>query len=506
MQISPLNSIDFYKTSHRAQYETGIQEVYSNFTARSGKLGNVHPDNFNGVVFFGLQHFILDFLMKDFNDMFFNQPKATVVAQYKRRLDNALGKGSVAVDHIEALHDLGYLPIEIRALPEGTVVPIGVPMLTIRNTHPEFFWLTNYLETVLSNSLWKPITSATTAHYYRMLLDKCAIKTGADLGFCQFQGHDFSCRGMGGMQDAALSGAAHLISFAGTDTVAAIDLLEYSYGANSDDDLIGCSVPATEHSVTSAGGPENEKETLRRIIQDVHPSGIVSLVADTYDLFSVICNYAAELKPLIMSRNGKVVFRPDSGDPVLIITGDENATSGSPERKGVIECLWDIFGGTVNEKGYKVLDSHVGAIYGDSITYDRARSIMQRLEEKGFASSNIVFGIGSYTYQYCTRDTWGMAVKSTYCIINGKGRDIYKDPITDNGTKKSLRGRIVVVQKDGRLVANDRQSDYDCHGNMLQVVFKNGTLIKMQDLVEIRDRLATQRANAIGAEIEVQTA
>jgi len=484
MNIDPLHAIDFYKSGHKFQYPEGTTLVYSNFTPRSTKLSNL-PAHLRDdkVVFFGLQYFIKDFLIDAWNKEFFKIPKATVLSKYKRRMDNALGFDAVPVSHIAALHDLGYLPIEICALPEGAVVPAKVPMLTIKNTHPEFFWLTNYLESVMSTYLWKPCTSATTARFYRNLFDKYADETGADKGFIDFQAHDFSFRGMSGIQDAASSGAAHLLYFKGTDTVLAIDFLEQYYGADSDIELVGCSVPATEHSVMSMGGKESEIETFRRIITRLYPNGIVSVVSDTWDFWQVINGYASQLKAEILARNGKVVFRPDSGDPVKIICGD-SAADNTPESKGSVECLWDIFGGTVNDKGFKVLDSHVGLIYGDSITPQRAVDILEGLKVKGFASSNVVLGIGSYTYEYVTRDTYGFAVKSTYGEINGKGIEIFKQPKTDDGIKNSAKGLIEVCRDVGDYFLVDQCKEP--LGGCLQPVFKDGKLLVDWKLSEIR--------------------
>jgi len=485
MKQNPLTAIDFYKAGHRQQYPAGTTMVYSNFTARSDKLKNI-PDRLwcGKVKFFGLQYFIKEYLIETWNEGFFKRPKAEVVAVYKRRMDTSLGVDSVPVDHIEALHDLGYLPLAIHALPEGCLVPIKVPVLTIYNTHPDFFWLTNYIESVMSCYLWKPITSATMAHHYRLLLDGFAEQTGADKAFVPFQAHDFSFRGMSTPMDAALSGAAHMTCFVGTDCVPGIDLLEEYYGADCTGELVGCSVPATEHSVMCMGGKETEVKTFHRLITEIYPKGIVSIVSDTWDFWKVITDYSVALKSEIMSRDGKVVFRPDSGDPIKIICGDIEGET-IEERRGAVECLWEIFGGMVNDKGFKVLDSHVGLIYGDSITLDRANSILAGLMAKGFASSNVVFGVGSYTYQYTTRDTFGFAVKSTYGEINGKGVEIYKDPITDNGVKKSARGVVRVVNSNGAYALYDQQefAHIDC---ALEPVFIDGKLLRNQTLGEIR--------------------
>lgn len=486
--MNPLHAIDFYKSGHIYQYPEGTEKVYSNFTPRSNKLSNIPKEE---IVFFGLQYFMKWFLLEEFSKGFFELDRNEAISTYKRRMDNALGKDSVGTEHISALHELGYLPLLIKALPEGTKVPMGVPVLTIENTLPEFYWLTNYLESILSVTLWKAITSATTANAYKELIMSYAKETGGNEGFVQWQGHDFSFRGMSSFQDATLSGAAHLLSFTGTDTVASIDLLEDYYGANSDKELIGGSVPATEHSVMCMGGKESEIETFRRLINDVYPSGVVSIVSDTWDFWNVISVTIPELKDEILARDGKVVIRPDSGDPVKIICGDDDSLAHYT-RKGAVECLWDIFGGTVNDKGFKTLDSHIGVIYGDSITLERAKAILEGLKAKGFASDNIVFGIGSFTYQYVTRDTWGFAVKSTYGIINGEEVEIFKKPATDSGSKNSAKGLLSVIKENGKLVlhqSGDRQED-----TLLLRVFENGLLFNDQTLSEIRERLANAEA------------
>lgn len=490
MYINPLTAIDFYKTDHRRQYPAGTTEVYSNFTSRSGKLGKVLKENYdNKISFFGLQYFLQDFLINAWNDHFFSQPKQEVVARYKRRMDTSLGKDSIDTSHIAALHDLGYMPLKIKALPEGMRVPIGIPVFTIVNTHPDFFWLTNYIETVISSYLWKPCTSASTAFEYKKLLTDYAVKTGSPKEFVQFQAHDFSFRGMSALQDAALSGAGHLTAFWGTDTVPAIDLVEDYYNANAEKEMVGCSVLATEHSVMCMGMKDGELATFKRLITELYPNGIVSIVSDTWDFWRVVTEYTVTLKNEIMARNGKLVIRPDSGDPVKIVTGDPDAPVGTPEHKGAIKCLWDVFGGTKTDRGYKVLDSHIGLIYGDSITLERAQAILKKLEEDGFASSNVVFGVGSYTYQYVTRDNFGFAMKATSGVVNGERRDIFKDPKTDSGTKKSAKGLLRVEQKDGRLVLFDQQTEAQEAEGLLEIIFQDGKIIKPVSLSEIRRRV-----------------
>lgn len=518
--MNPLLYTDFYKVHHHNMYPEGTTLIYSNFTPRKSRLPGVDK-----VVFFGLQHFILEYLIKQFNIHFFTASrdesmKGYVIDEYKRHI-------GVDTKHIEALWDLGYLPIEIKALPEGTLCPIGVPCMTIKNTHHDFAWLTNYLETLISCMLWQPITSATIAYEYKKLLSKYAIETTGTDEFVQWQGHDFSMRGMSSIESAILSGMGHLLSFTGTDTIPAIYQLEKSYDG---DGLIGASVPATEHSVMCMGTKDDEIGTFKSLL-DKYPTGILSVVSDTWDLWKVCTEYLPALKDQILARDGKLVIRPDSGDPVDIICGYnsdikmvgedgigmpheacgdayKNAYSGDA-HKGVIELLWDVFGGTVNGQGYKVLDPHIGAIYGDSITLERAKQICERLKAKGFASTNIVLGVGSYTYQYNTRDTFGFAMKATYgevrnCKFDTDGdgncksgkcnciecREIFKDPVTDDGTKRSKKGLLHVGQSvAGDIICLDQCTWEKETTGILETVFKDGELVKKTTLDEIRSRL-----------------
>jgi nicotinamide phosphoribosyltransferase len=477
---------DFYKVSHRPQYPKGTETVYATWTPRTSRI-----DGVDHVVAFGLQGFCIEFLINYFNKYFFGRPEVSVVAEYKRVIKHCLGVDNPDADHIAGLHRLGYLPLLIKAVPEGTLVPIRCPMATIENTDKRFFWVTNYIETLMSDSIWLPTTSATMALEFRKLLTRYAKETDADnVGFVQFQGHDFSMRGMGCLNAAMTSGAGHLTAFVGTDTIPAITNLEYYYGADIEKELVGTSIPATEHSVAEAYGQDNESEYYMRMLKEVYPKGFVSIVSDTWNLWMVLDVIIRGLKDVILTRDGKCVIRPDSGDPVKIVCGDPGGTTEF-ERKGVVEILWDIFGGTINAQGYKVLDPHIGCIYGDAITWSRCFQICDKLKAKGFASTNMVYGIGSFTYQYVTRDTFGFALKTTYCVCNGEERILWKDPITDKGIKKSQRGRVVVLRdscghiyyKDG-LLAQD-EAKYD---NVLQEVFYNGN-VTVEDLASIRDRI-----------------
>lgn len=481
--MNPLLLTDGYKVDHRRQYPDGTTLVYSNWTPRKSRIEGVDK-----VVFFGLQYFIKKYIIQDFDLYFFKQPKEEVVKKYARRINNYLGENQVGTQHIEDLHDLGYIPMVFKALPEGVSVPIRVPMFTMYNTIPEFFWLTNYFETLLSAVIWLPCNSATIAKQYRMVLDKYADETSLVPEFVDWQGHDFSMRGMGGIEAAVTSAAGHLLSFTGSDTIPAIDFFEEYYNADSDTELISGSVAATEHSVMCMGTTEGEYETFKRLICDVYPKGIVSIVSDTWDLWKVLTDYLPRLKNEIIAREGKVVIRPDSGDPVEIICGNPHGKT-EQEKKGVIELLWDVFGGTTNGKGFKELIPHIGAIYGDSITVARATQICERLKAKGFASTNVVLGIGSFTYQYNTRDTFGFAMKATYGEVNGQGRAIFKDPITDDGTKKSAKGLMKIELIDGAYTLTDNVSWQEEQTGELKEVFRDGKLLVNHTLSAIRNHV-----------------
>lgn len=520
---------DGYKLDHRRQYPKGTEYVYSNWTPRSNEYFKEAKD---GCVVFGIQYFIKKYLIEYFNKHFFNLDEEYAVESFRRRIDTFLGENNVGTEHIRELHRLGYLPVRIKALPEGSICPIRVPMLTIINTDPRFFWVTNYLETLMSCELWLPMTSATTARVYRKELERHAEKTGFDknvaLGFLC---HDFSMRGMAGLEASITSGMGHLTSFFGSETIPAINAIEEYYNADAEKYLIASTVPASEHSVACANGvlgdideveeifDEKEKRIrkattedklsygefnmFKRFITELYPKGFVSIVSDTWDLWKVVTDYVPRLKNEILARDGRLVIRPDSGNPVNIIAGynindfenfeeeaEFRASHEDAEFVGVYETLWNIFGDTVNEKGYKVLDSHIGVIYGDSITIERQKEIYKRLEEKGFAATNLVLGIGSYTYQYRTRDSLGFAMKATWCQINGEPKEIFKSPKTDSGMKKSLKG-LIRVDKDenGTYYATDCVSKEQEAGGCLEVVFENGELKKEVSLKEIRERL-----------------
>lgn len=484
MKINPMLLTDFYKISHRIMSEKGTEKIYSTFTPRGSRIEGIDE-----VVFFGLQGFIKDYLINYFNDNFFNLPKEEVVEDYRRTIKYTLGDNCCDTIHIEELHDLGYLPIKIMAVPEGTRVPMRVPVFTMENTDKRFYWLTNFLETFVSASMWKVITATTIAGQYRRICEKWADKTSDSHDHINWQCHNFSYRGMGGNEDAITTGAGHLLFGTGTDTIPAIKYLEHFYNADVENELIGASILATEHSIQCQY--QDDYRYYKRMLTEVAPNGIISIVSDGYDYWNVIENVIPSLKEEILTRDGKLVVRPDSGDPVKIICGDINSKNRLV-RKGSIECLWDIFGGHINSKGYKVLNPHIGLIYGDAITPERAEEIFKQLERKGFSAENVVYGVGSYSLGYVTRDTFMFALKATYTVVDGVERFIFKDPKTDNGVKKSQRGKVAVVKdSEGiRFIDGLNADEYDgVKNNILQVVFEDGKLLVDDTLAVIRERV-----------------
>lgn len=531
--IAPTMQKDVYKEFHGRAFHPDVSEVYANYTSRSGKLSNVPGSD--KVAFVGLQYFIVSHLIEEWNDGFFNLPKSIAVKNHKRILSAILGY-EVNVTYLEDLHDLGYLPIRIKALEEGSMVPYQVPPITVVNTREGFHWLPNAIETVMSTENWPIQTSATTAIEYLRVFHEFAVKTGLPTDFVPFQGHDFSFRGMFGKQAAAMSGFGHLASgLVGTDTIPAVLFAEKYYGADVDKELVGASVDATEHSVTCSWILEGEIEFFKYLMTHQSPKGILSVVSDTWDFWTLVTQYLPELKDEILNRDGAVVIRPDSGDPVHILTGYRVMPEGNSatreeafskaqaagyeayifggntyalepvggndfddpcqllecQIKGLIECLWDIFGGTITEQGYKLLDEHIGAIYGDAITLQRQRIILQRLMDKGFASK-VVLGIGSYSYQYVTRDTHGSAVKATSVIKRGERLSIHKAPKTDK-KKNSAKGLLRIERdENGELVCLHDVTEQEEMGGELKVIFEDGKLVKTTTLAEIRGRFAKE--------------
>ena len=567
MKINSMFLADGYKVGHYNMYQDGTEVVYSNFTPRSNKYA---PKGNNGKILnFGHQYAIR-FIVEHFNENFFNIKKEVVLKDIKENFSAYLGI-EYDTKHVEELYDLGYLPLEIRTLDEGTESAIKIPVLFLYNTDIRFAWVTNYIETILSNLLWQPITTATNVLLMKRIVRDAVLRTDKDnLGTVDYMLHDFSMRGLTGLDATIGSGLAFASVSNGSDSLPVIKASQHYYDETSTPIF---SVRASEHSQMTAGGIEGEFDIYKNLLIKF-PNGTLSLVSDSFDLWRVLTDYLPRLKDIIMSRDGKLVIRPDSGNPVDIICGEgqsyediskyfpegevlpkyfedylleevreetEHGECGvteytqtyrvngnlyeatihniswnrydkqyyfidmwedakitvdkleiQPKDKGVIEILWDVFGGTVNEQGYKVLNPHIGVIYGEAINQDNIKEIFSRLEDKGFAASNCFFGQGSYSMQMVTRDTWGMALKCIAQQRNGKLIEIHKNPATDDGIKKSAKG-LTVVYKDeqGEYYLKEQASIEELlsEENQLKVRFKDGKYYNQVTLTQVRQRI-----------------
>lgn len=561
--MNPLLMVDGYKTSHHIMYPKGTNLVYSNFTPRSVKY--MH-DKAKDIIVFGTQY-TMKYIHDLYDENFFKRDKNEVINEAKVFLSSYLNS-DYDTTHFEKLHDLGYLPLKVKSLEEGTLINEKIPLFVIYNTNDEFYWLPNFLETLISSLLWKPLHSASISYAYKKLLIEYGKKTDEkNLNTINFALHDFSFRGMQHAESAITSSMGFLVNSFGTDTIPALQAIKYYYNSEN----VGFSVPASEHSVATAYGKENEFESFSNIIS-LYPKDILSLVSDSFDLWQVCTNFLPRLKETIMNRDGKIVIRPDSGNPVDIVCGNllnykdiskyfpegeilpkyfedvlidevrEDTPHGEcgvseyeqfyivrgklikakihniswnrhdkqyyyidmyekanitieeidilPSDKGVVELLWDVFGGTINDQGYKVLDSHIGVIYGDSITLDIAEQMCEKLVKKGFATTNIVYGVGSYSLGYSSRDSQGCAIKATYVEINNKGQEIFKEPKTDNGMKKSAKGLLKVFKnEEDKIILKDQCTWKEENEGLLEEIYLNGKFIKVITFNEIRENV-----------------
>ena len=483
-RTNPMLLIDFYKAVHAEMLPKGITKSVSYFTPRMSRV-----KRWNEVVMFGLQGFVKTYLIDYFNEEFFDKPFDEVMAGYRRIMDATLGAEAYKIEKVEKLHKLGYLPIEIFSLPEGTLVPMHVPMFGITNTHPDFAWLPQSLESLISAESWHPMLAATVGHTYRQIVNRyyeltCdeTIPRARALGAFDFRGEECT-------ESAVKAGAGWCLSFLNTATVPTIPYLEQNYFCDCTKEPVAFGSPSTEHSVMCSNFAVDGDEItlLRRLLTEIYPNTSFSAVLDSYDYWNIIENVLPQLKKEILGHNGCMLMRGDSGDCVEVVTE-------------TVFKLWNIFGGTVNSKGYKVLDPHVKAIYGDSITVQRCERIYEILAEKGFACSNVALGVGSFSFQCIeedgvlkpfTRDTFSSCIKATYCEIDGRPYPIFKNP-KDGGFKKSQKGCCVVYRENGVLKYRDEYNWSEAvadERNLLVTVFKDGVLVKEQTLQEIRQVL-----------------
>lgn len=502
MRTNPNLLIDFYKGVHAEMLPKNMTKSMSYATPRMGRV-----NRWDKMVMFILQAFCKTYLIDYFNTEFFEKSHDEVIESYTRVMDAALGKNVYGIEKISKLHKLGYLPIEIVALPEGTMVPMHVPMFGITNTHPDFAWLPQALESLLSAEIWHPMIVATVGHTYRQIVNKYYDLTCDDnvpraraLGAFDFRGEE--C-----LDSATKAGAAWCLSFLNTATVPTIPYLEEMYNCDCTKEPVAFGSPSTEHSVMCSNYAVDGDEVtlLKRLLTEIYPNTSFSAVLDSYDYWNIIDNVLPQIKEEIMNHNVCMLMRGDSGDCVEVVT------------KTVFK-LWDQFGGTINSKGYKVLDPHVKAIYGDSITVQRCEEIYQILMENGFACSNVALGVGSFSMQCIeevddvtvtledgtkvtgkvkllkpfTRDTFSFCIKATYCEINGDPHPIFKNP-KDGGFKKSQKGCCVVhLDNNGEYVFEDGytwEQAVNDPDNQLKTVFKDGKMVKEYTLQEVRANL-----------------
>ena len=491
---NPLLCLDFYKTAHAEQYPQTLTKMVSYYMPRMTRL-----DDTEKVTLFGLQAFIREYLVNAFSVNFFGMPWEDVLYEYKRVLNSTINTDGVGEKRLKALHDLGYLPLEIRAVPEGARTNIKVPQIEISNTHPDFVWLVNSIETMLSCTMWHTQVSAEVGYRYRQIVNEFAERTCDDSVVRARLLGDFSMRGQESVESATKSSAAFCLSFLNTATVPAILWLESNYNCDCTKEPVAFGALSTEHSVMCSNFAMDGDEIthIRRLLTEVYPHQSFSMVSDSYDYWNLVDNILPQLKDEILAHDGCLLIRGDSGDPVEVVT------------KTAFK-LWDIFGGTVNSKGFKVLNPHVKALYGDSITPQRCQQIYEILERAGFAINNVALGVGSFSMQCLetihdgevykgtkyyapyTRDTFGIAVKATYAEdADGKPIMIFKNPKTDTGHfKKSQRGCCRVVKDGDNYTYEDGLTWAEAQeNNELRVVFKNGEFIKTYTLDEVRQNL-----------------
>lgn len=465
---------DSYKGTHWPQYPKGTTEVYSYLESRGGK--------FNNTLFYGLQIIIKKHLM----GQVVTEQK---IQSAKKLWDAHIGPGSfneAGWRHILEKHN-GHLPIKIKAVPEGQVVPTSNVLVTVVNTDSEVPWLTNYIETLLLQ-VWYPITVSTLSREIKKVLVEYLKKTTSldSEGLknqVSFMLHDFGYRGTSSVESAGIGGSAHIVNFLGTDTIAAIETAQEYYNT---DNILAFSIPASEHSTITSWGEANEVKAMENML-DSYPTGLVACVSDSFDIIRACKDYwGGELKDKILQRNGRLVVRPDSGDPMQTL-------------KQVFHILWDKFGGEINEKGFKVLHPNIRVIQGDGVNFESISEICDMMIEEGFSIENIAFGMGGALLQKVDRDTQKFAFKCSHIVINGESVDVRKNPIeiNENGErvqsfKKSKAGYLKLMSKDEQTAVFEQmftqEHSQDEIGDLMVTVFENGVLLKEWTFEEIRER------------------
>lgn len=452
-RYNPIIDSDSYKVSHYKQFPTGTTSVYSYGESRGG----LYPET----VFFGLQYYLKRYLS--------TQITMDMINEAERRFNKHFGGISFFNredwEYIVTKHN-GYLPLRIKAVPEGLVVPTRNVLLTIENTDDRCFWLPGYIETAIMRALWYPSTVATISRECKKIIHKYLDETG-DVAGLDFKLHDFGSRACTCVEQGAIGGMAHLVNFKGTDTMIALEAAEEYYG----EDMAGFSIPAAEHSTITAWGEEFEYEAYENMIKQFGQGALYAVVSDSYNIYEACENiWGTMLVDKVKAAPGMLVIRPDSGVPHEVV-------------RQITEILGKKFGYTTNEKGYKVLNK-VRIIQGDGINQDEIVRILEALKIRGWSADNVAFGMGGALLQQCNRDTQKFAIKASSMVRNGRIKDIYKSPITDNG-KRSKRGRLKLMNVNGVLETLDiHQPGTD----LLQTVWENGKLMVDQMFSDIREK------------------
>jgi nicotinamide phosphoribosyltransferase len=456
LRLNPILNTDSYKLTHWWQYPPNTRFIYSYVCSRGGFFDHAEVA--------GLQYIV----KANFAGQVFTSED---IEEAKTFADKHFGGNPKCFNYPgwKSLHAKygGVLPLRIKAVKEGSVVAAQNAIITIENTDPEFYWLTNWAETVLLQ-VWYPVTVATLSRAIKQAIGKALERTG-DPSLLQYKLHDFGFRGVSSRESAAIGGAAHLFNFLGTDNLAAIALLRQYYGA----DMPGASIPASEHSTMTAWGKENEVDAFENVLNNV-PDGIVACVSDSYDIYNAVRNlWGGKLREKVMHRNGTLVIRPDSGDAVAVL-------------EEIFNIAAEKFGYEVNRKGWKVIAPQVRFIQGDGVNYHTIQNMIFQLTRKGWSMDNWSFGMGGALLQQVNRDTLRFALKCSAIDINGKWHDVYKQPLTDPG-KDSRAGRFVLLKEGQEFVTVKIDDAIAAHGDdQLETVLENGSLRREQTLEEIR--------------------
>lgn len=450
---------DSYKPSHIGLFPPGTTGLYSYLESRGGKYGST--------VFFGLQAFLKEY----FEGGVLRGEDVDDAADFFRAHGEPFNAG--AWENLVLKHH-GALPIRIKAVAEGTVVPTHNVLMSVESTDPEFFWLPSYLETMLIRAIWYPTTVATQSHYIKrtilQYLNETADAPAAEIGF---KLHDFGARGVSSSESAGLGGMAHLVNFRGSDTIEGIRYAQRYYGCEGG--MPAFSIPATEHSTIISWGRENELAAYRNVVDHfAKPGALFACVSDSYDLWNVLENvWGGELRDQIEKSGATLVVRPDSGNPAEVVL----KTLQTLERK---------VGAPLNMRGFKLLPKWIRVIQGDGINHESIEEILSVMRTHNYSASNIAFGMGGALLQKVDRDTQKFAFKPSEVIVNGDARPIAKDPVTDPG-KKSKGGRLALVHgPGGKLMTVDPAKLHGARQDLLDVVFENGVVERTQTLDDVR--------------------